>query len=492
MLFSPWLTFREAREALRTGRLAEAQRLLEPYVADGYRTATRLYREVAQARITQAERQLRADDAEAAWVELLAAESLNTGEPRAVALRHTLTRLGLAECRAAIEAGQPLAVLDRTARLLERGARSAEVLTLESVARDWIFAAGQADRGEFPVARETLVRLRERIDPIHRAGLERYLSEIDQRQKHFSDAVSRLTEAAAGREWRDVVRWADEVVAAAPDHRESRQLRAQAWDAIQPRSTQPYRADDTDEEVPLALIGVEGSGYAATRPGQPPLPVARRSSRPAPTMARPASSPGSPLPKRFLLWIDGVGGYLVCLQPRITFGQAVGDAPVDVPLFADLSRLHAELSRDAEGYVLESARSVLVNGTSQPRSVLQSGDRITLGPTCQFLFHLPVQVSPSARLELVSGHRLPLAVEGVILMAETLILGPDQPVHLSLPPEVPGNVILYRGKDGLGVRHKGKFKIDNRPCEGRADLPLPSVVSSDSFTFAIEPVGPRL
>ena len=57
-------------------------------------------------------------------------------------------------------------------------------------------------------------------------------------------------------------------------------------------------------------------------------------------------------PKRFLLWVDGVGGFLVCLNARVTFGQAVAEGPVDVPLFAELSKLHAELFRDAEGYVL--------------------------------------------------------------------------------------------------------------------------------------------
>jgi hypothetical protein len=59
-------------------------------------------------------------------------------------------------------------------------------------------------------------------------------------------------------------------------------------------------------------------------------------------------------------------------------------------------------------------------------------------------------------------------------------------------PDVPGNVVLYRGKDGLGVRCAGAFKVDNQPCRDRAELPLPSVVTADAFTFAVEPVGPRL
>ncbi len=233
------------------------------------------------------------------------------------------------------------------------------------------------------------------------------------------------------------------------------------------------------------------AGAAATAPTMPYTGPRPANGLP---VARPSAAGGgpTPLPKRFLLWVDGVGGYLVCLSPRVTFGQAVGDGPVDVPLFAELSRLHAEVFRDGEGYVLESTRDVLVNGAAVPRSVLKPGDRLTLGPTCQLVFHQPVAISPSARLELASGHRLPLAVDGVLLMAETLILGCGVQVHVQLPDIVNDNVVLFRNKDGLGVRCSGAFRVDGRPCADRADLPLPSVVTSDHFTFAVEPVGPRL
>jgi hypothetical protein len=84
-------------------------------------------------------------------------------------------------------------------------------------------------------------------------------------------------------------------------------------------------------------------------------------------------------PPRFFLWIDGVGGYLVCLGNRLTFGQALPGARVDVPLVADVSRLHATLTRDAEGYVVEAVRPILVNGATVTRALLQPGDRVTLG-----------------------------------------------------------------------------------------------------------------
>ena len=41
---------------------------------------------------------------------------------------------------------------------------------------------------------------------------------------------------------------------------------------------------------------------------------------------------------RCILWVDAVGGYLVCLGDEIVLGQAIPGTTVDVPILADLSR----------------------------------------------------------------------------------------------------------------------------------------------------------
>jgi hypothetical protein len=290
--------------------------------------------------------------------------------------------------------------------------------------------------------------------------------------------VAQLYDAAEARLWRDAIAAADTVLAVAPEHREAQAIRGKAWLAAAP--------DTADYIAAAEERGESVEAFASTR---------RDASRPAYSPLSPLTSSqpgGAPVPKRFLLWVDGVGGYLVCLSNRVSFGQATGDAPIDVPLFADVSRLHAELMRDGEGYVVESAKSVLVNGKETTRTVLAAGDRVTLGATCQFLFHKPVSVSSTARLELTSGHRLPVAVDGVLLMGNEVMLGPGPNAHIILP-WLPEPVLIYRSKDGLGVRVPGgPFRIDDRPCADRAALPLPSVVTSDGFTFAVEPVASRL
>jgi hypothetical protein len=193
---------------------------------------------------------------------------------------------------------------------------------------------------------------------------------------------------------------------------------------------------------------------------------------------------------QFLLWVDGVGGYLVCLGNRVTFGQATPENRVDVGLFADISRLHAAVSRDAEGYLLESFREARVNGRSVDRTLLRSGDRVTLGACCQLHFRQPVPVSASARIDLVSGHRLWLAVDALLLMADTLVLGSGAQVHVALP-EVRSPLILFRLQEGLGVRYAGSFTVNGKPCRERATLEPGATIASDEFSLTLEPIAGR-
>lgn len=451
MFGTAWLTLRQAREALRTDRLDEATRLLAQPAARGHRRAFALQEQVLRAYIDRSERHLRTDFPDKAWLDLLNAEAIRPTHPSVENLRKQLTSLGLAEVRAILEAGDPERARQAIARLRDRSVSRAQLSNLEEAAREWEQAQQSAERGEFGVAIQTLEVVGRRLPP-PTPGLDRYQSQLTQRHEVFSRQLVQLHEAMDARRWREVVTLADQMLALAPLFAEARQARSEAWRAIQPLD-ETLLAGETKEASP------------------------------------PPADPVGP-PRRLFLWIDGVGGYLVCLMPRVTLGQATADAPVDVPLFADVSRLHATLSRDAEGYLLEAAKAVLVNGKPATRTALKAGDRVTLGSSCQVAFQVPVPVSNSARLEVVSGHRLPAGVSAVLLMADTLVLGPGTNVHVPVP-ELKENVVLYRQKDGLGVRFPGEFRIDGQRCKDRATMGVQAAVSGPDFAFAVEP-APRL
>lgn len=443
-----WLTLRQAQEALKTGRLEEAHRLLSQPGAQGHKKSWGLLQKVAQKFVERGMRHLRNEDAEAAWADLLQAEVVGETVGGANQLRQALVKVGLAQVRALLEAGEPLKAAEVAVRLKERQVRHPDLVTFEEVARAWINAQNYADVGEFGRAAEIAGRALNRL-PAPRQALASFCEAIAAREEKARPAVAALHDAARHERWREVLTLCEQVLQAAPRHREAQRLRGLAWKAVEPV-----------------------------------------------TVAMPAPSPNGTKqgfeepPARFLLWIDGVGGYLICLTGRISFGQATPDTVVDVPLFADVSRLHATLSRDDEGYTLEATRGARVNGKPAERMLLRSGDRVTLGASCQFLFRQPSPLSGTARLELTSGHRLPTSVDAVLLMADALVLGPDTQAHVTVP-ELKQPFVLFRAKEGLGVRHGGNFTVNGRSCRDRAVLGTNATVQGDDFSFALEPVGAR-
>jgi hypothetical protein len=190
--------------------------------------------------------------------------------------------------------------------------------------------------------------------------------------------------------------------------------------------------------------------------------------------------------ERFLLWVDGVGGFLICLAPRVLLGHGALDSDVDVPILADISRHHAWLQRDAQGYVVEAIRPVQINQqTVSQKALVRPGDLITLGKSCQFAFAQAVPVSASARLDLVSGHRLWRALRGVLLMAETLVLGPGPAVHVQVP-DLAEPLVLFRQKTGLAVHYPGKLWLNDQPAKDRSVVEAGTRITVEELSLTLE------
>ncbi len=451
MLGFAWLTLRQAQEAIRTGRLEEAQRLLSQPTAQGHRKHAGLVQRLAGAFAERGQRRLQLDDPEAAWRDLIQAESLQTDQRNVDRLRQALNRLAVAEVRATLLTGDLRRTEEAIARYRGRRVTVSELGVLDEAVKAWLHSRELADRGEFGPAQETFERVRKLL-PTPVQLLDQFRNDLEQRRQTCESLLVRLNEVCAQGRWSEAIDLAGQVLVLAPSHPEARRLRSQAWKAVEP----------------------------ATLVAQPtPLPQPNQ-----------AVGEGGPAP-RYLLWIDGVGGYLVCLGNRITLGQAGPGSCIDVPLIADVSRMHATLTRDKEGYLLEAMRSAQVNGQPITQVLLRPEDRITLGASCQLIFRQPVPVSLSARLDVVSGHRLPLAIDAVLLMADTLVLGPGSPAHVTIP-DLKEPLILFRNKDGLGVRGNGPLVIDGQPSTGRCVLNARATVIAGDCTFSVEPAGPRL
>ncbi len=194
-----------------------------------------------------------------------------------------------------------------------------------------------------------------------------------------------------------------------------------------------------------------------------------------------------PAPPRFLIWIDAVGGYLVCPGAEVRFGQAVPDNPVEVPLVADVSRHQLTIRRDAEGYVAQSVRETWLNGSRMAApAVLADGDRLTLGPV-ELRFRRPHALSATARIDLAGFHRTRPSCDALLLMADSCILGPKPNSHV-VCRDWPLDVVLFRQPAGLICLASGKFEIDGRVFESRGPVAIGSRVRGEGFSFCLEEV----
>ena len=189
---------------------------------------------------------------------------------------------------------------------------------------------------------------------------------------------------------------------------------------------------------------------------------------------------------RFLLWVDAVGGYLVCRDDLILLGQAVPGSRVSVPLLGDISRRHALLERLGDQYVVRPLQKTRVAGHWIDRpTLIRDRDLIEMGDGVRLRFRQPHALSASARLEFESGHKTVPTVDAVLLMAESCLLGPDPHNHV-VCRSWSDNLVLYRRGGSLACRTPGPCEVNGKSCKGRCDLPLPSHLAGTGFSFSLE------
>jgi hypothetical protein len=204
------------------------------------------------------------------------------------------------------------------------------------------------------------------------------------------------------------------------------------------------------------------------------------------SMNRQPPAPTTQPTDRFLLWIDALGGFLVCLSDEVVLGRAGISAAAHVPILGDVSSRHAVIRRDAEGYWLEPVRTVRVDGRLIERpTTLADGQMIELGDSVRLRFRRPHPLSATARLEPASFHRTQPAADGVLLMADACILGSHAHSHVVLP-ELDADVVLFRQGTGLACRAAGSLRIDDTQCKQRGRLTMQSRVVGDNFSFTLE------
>jgi hypothetical protein len=468
-MFPPWrFKLKEAQVALEQGRLEEAARAIGEPDLRQYLPVQQTLAQVADQTARRALERAAAGDLAAAWRDLEEARKLS-GES-ADWLRHqqAVAEVAVGDILHHLKAGDYSGAVSRIDALDKRKIPGLPLQTLLEVTRRLDSARKLAARSKFADAEEQLAAA---------AALRPDLELIEQQRQQYHERADRsraLTEqlhaAMAAVEWTKVLAIATEIIEIAPEHRVARDARKRAWAEVGERIGDSRRLGETHH-------------WTATPPGEREASASRSGEGTGGLTAPARQAP------RFMLWIDAVGGYLVCLGDEVTIGQAVPSNRVDVPILADLSRKHAKICRRGEGYVLEPlGHKVVLDGKPVTEAALLSdGDEFTLGDAVKIRFRKPHALSASARLELLSPHRTQPGADAVILMAESCVLGPKWQNHV-VCRDWNGDVVLYRTDDKIMCRAMESIEIDGRLHDGRGPVRPGSHVLGTDFSLTLEAV----
>ncbi len=463
-MFKSWrLQLKEAQEAFRAGRLDEAVALVRQGDLHRYLPGKKLSALVAQQLAQRAGQRLRSGESAEGWQDLEIAHQLGAQSEEMLAIRREIVSRMLADAEQRLAGGETVDVIKRL-ESIERHTGGNDLLrTLLEVARRVESARNLRLRGKHA---DALVQL-DRVATL-RPDLPCIQDQLDRCRREASeveDLTERLHAAMSRSDWTETLAVAGKLLQRCPQSTLAADARRRAWLALgSPRCR--------DKPLDATMTWYADRDFEVDEPSDHDDPVATHQS---------AS-------QRFLLWVDGVGGFLVCLDDQIVLGQNSPGNRIAVPIQGDLSRQHARIRRE-DGYLIEPLGEVWVDGRKiQRTTVLADGDEIRLGSSVYLRFHQPHPLSSTARLERVSQHRMQPAADAVLLMAESCVLGPKNQNHV-LCRDWSNDVVLFRRDGRLYCRAKEGIEVDGRFCDDQTPVRWDSHVVGGDFSFSLEPVS---
>ncbi|MEZ6124579.1 MAG: FHA domain-containing protein [Planctomycetaceae bacterium] len=191
--------------------------------------------------------------------------------------------------------------------------------------------------------------------------------------------------------------------------------------------------------------------------------------------------------QRYMLWIDGVGAWQLCVGETFVLGAPSREhSAADIELQANLSRKHATISHSDDGWHLEAQQATTVADRSvTSRVAVHSGDQICLGDRVRLGFRVPSPLSQSAVMDFESDHRPPYSVDGIILLVDQCLLGPRKDHHVCCS-DWSDFVVLFRQGDHLMCRSRAAIEINGQALQGAGVLNHGDVVTGEELRFRIE------
>ena len=479
-MFPSWrMKLGEARRALRSGELDRASAIVQQDELKEFRQARELSVELAQRFADRARGRLLDGHSSAGWRDVQQATRMAGTDAPVVELHRDYRNQVVGRACRYLAEGRTSAADQELTKLARRNLADGEVRCLSATTSRLGEAEQMLAAGNAAEARRTLewvaANLPTLSDTIKLSDVTSRVESLIATCDEHGELSSELLAATDASEWQRMLSTADRMLAIAPRDRVARAARRRAWHAVGLDATEIYR-------------GV-GKATGPRQAASLSLRETDRARRPsASTHRNNDTMPGQDNPNRFMMWVDAVGGFLVCLDDEVVLGQPAPGAALAVPLCADLSRRHAVLRREGGRYTIDPLGDVTVDGRKLTGPmVLGSSHELQLGSCVKLKFEKPHALSATARLTPTSGHRTEPRADAVLLMADSCVLGPKSHSHVACR-KWPGDVMLFRQQDRLHCRSTLPLSIDGVAVEGAAPVASNARLEGEDFAISLEDV----
>jgi hypothetical protein len=187
-----------------------------------------------------------------------------------------------------------------------------------------------------------------------------------------------------------------------------------------------------------------------------------------------------------VLWIDGVGGYLLIDREDLLVGQATTGERADVAIVGDVSRQACAIRRSDSDYLLQPLQEMRIDDQAVVQTqLLRDGATLQLGNRVRLTFAKPNPLSGTARLHLASLHRFKPHVDGVLLLADSCILGPSLHSHI-VCPTWSSELIMFKQAGGWQMRSEKAVEVDGQRVSGVFPFVAGMRVAGEDFSLSVE------
>ncbi len=479
-MFPSWrIQLGEARRALRSSALDRAGAIVQRDDLKEFRQTQELSAELAEQFAKRARGRMRDGHSSAGWHDMQLAQQIAGSDAPVAELQHEYRQELVARACQYLAEGRTSAASQELAKLARRNLADAEVRSLSELTGRLAEAEQMLAAGNAAEARRTLQQAAENLPPhsgtIKRADLAARVEHLAHQCENHSQLSAALLTATENSDWHQVLVTSDQMLQVAPRDRVARAAPAGlACRGTGRHAAVPDRGAQRGSPQRVASLALRETS-AVRHPS-------------ASTHRRNQAMPNSDVPNRFMLWVDAVGGFLVCLDDEVVLGQPSPGEAIAVPLCADLSRRHAVIRREGSNYTIDPLGDVVVDGRKLTGPMtLANRHTIQLGSAVRLEFTKPHALSATARLTPVSGHRTEPRADAVLLMADSCVLGPKSHSHVACR-KWPGDVMLFRQQGRLHCRSTMPVTIDGVAAEGAMPVAPGARLEGEEFAISLEEI----